>query len=77
MKATTKKRRRVIDRLKKRARGAALTVNRALEDMDCGIHLAGFIRPSVARAEAVYDNAMKRLQRIDPDCPGYTGRHRQ
>lgn len=74
MRRLTKRRQQVIDRLMARARRAARTVNRALDEMDCGRFLAGVIRPGVAQAELDYESCMRRLRRIDPRCPGYTGR---
>lgn len=65
----TRKRQKVIKRLRKRARKAGQYVVNHSGDLDCGMEITGWLRPRVAVARQEYQNLVARLRRVDSDFP--------
>lgn len=57
-----------IAMLKRRARALYLEMHSG-NDLSCGAHLADFIRPSLAKAEAEFEAVMAQLRELDPAAP--------
>lgn len=58
-----------IERLKRRARKLYLSVQRELDNVDCGLSMLCVIRPHVGRNIDEFREVWARLQTLDPTAP--------
>jgi hypothetical protein len=60
-----------IKRLKLKAKGLYTSYNHLCSKYDCGKDLSQFLNPDIIKIKDEFNEVMKKLKELDPDCPDF------